>query len=41
MNRSRAEGYQNDESIIIPLVVLLLCDDKNKELILALLYILS
>ncbi len=30
-----------DESIIIPLVILLLSDEKNKELVLALLYILS
>ena len=44
MNKDKAEKYQSaakDESIIISLVILLLCDEKNKELILALLYILS
>lgn len=38
---TKAYKSDKDAEIIIPLVILLLSDQKNKELILALLYILS
>lgn len=40
-NTDKRRNTAKDESIILPLVILLLCDEKNKELVLALLYILS
>lgn len=37
----KKSGREGDEALILPLVVLLAGDEKNTELIMALLYILS